>query len=189
MKATIKSIPVTKVTEGMQVLSGGHVYKVAHIGNMDNSINNNVVTISDADGEKSEDAINNLKTIVVEYDDWENAGIGSVSGFKKQLPLKQSDWQQAIDDGLVDSGKEVEIEIQTVNADKDSAFVGKIRTIQVAQLIPQQKRLYSETEVRKTVFEFCEWTWTNMGEKTGLLYPPALSDRWKAWKDFKTKQP
>lgn len=125
MKATIKSIPITEVNEGMQVL-----------------YNNNLVLTVVGDGVKKADCISKffavgiyyqLKTIVVEY-------VGNDFGkhLVKQLPLKQSDWQQAIDLGLVDSGKEVEVEIVTI------AGKGHGSKDVFAQLVPQQKRDYTD---------------------------------------------
>jgi hypothetical protein len=108
MKATIKLIPITEVTDGMQVYWLGCPSKVkvwyvlevkgdwvecCPIYQKLNPIRSQLAKASE------------LKIIVVEYK--------PTSWDAKQLPLKHSHWQQAIDDGLVDSCKEVEVEIKS----------------------------------------------------------------------------
>jgi hypothetical protein len=68
---------------------------------------------------------------------------------KKILPLKHSDWQSAVEQGLVDSGKEVEFEV--VGKFTDSKLYPYLAAT-VATLIPQQddvekhfERIASET--------------------------------------------
>jgi hypothetical protein len=135
MKAIIKSIPITEVNEGMQVLYEDLILTVA--GNIGKEANGNF-----KDNEIAKfyavGIYYQLKTIVVEYE-----GNDFGKHLVKQLPLKQSDWQQAIDLGLVDSGKEVEVEIVTI------AGKGHGSKNVFAQLVPQQGKLYTKEDLKE----------------------------------------
>ena len=76
-----------------------------------------------------------LKTLVVEYDDFDQSGMRVFAKQSmvplKQLPLKYSQWQLAIDNGEVDSDKVVEFEPSVTTLDKWGFSYAKI--------IPQKK--------------------------------------------------
>lgn len=80
-----------------------------------------------------------LKTLVVEC---EETVVGhdrygeQEADITRILPLKHSQWQSAIDNGEVDSDKEVRFEI--LNTPGPNEY---------AKIIPQKKRMYSEEEV------------------------------------------
>lgn len=99
-----------------------------------------------------------LRTLVVEYEEQtERGGIYFKNGYGlikfkeidiKQLPLKYSQWQLAIDNGEVDTEKEIGIEI----IDSESLNT----KIKLAQIIRKAKRQYSEDEVRVLLSEVGE---------------------------------
>lgn len=174
----IKSIPVTNVIEGMQVLTPYEVGII--IENNSNSLKE--YTIKRKDGGLVFYSKNKLKTLVVEYEeDLTNHNIDSHnwcsrcnnSIFHKSehklklftIPLKYSQWQNAIDNGEVDSDKVVEFEIienkgylicsHCKNPYDCSPTDGKciicrksglselIKGLSIAKIIPQKKRMYS----------------------------------------------
>jgi hypothetical protein len=141
MKAIIKSIPVTSVTEGMQIVrtTNNQVLIIERIDSDENGIP--FVQFKGFGGSCA--PLSQLKTIVVEYD-----YIDDIDVYKTQLPLKHSDWQQAIDDGLVDSGKEVEAET-VYNEERivNGIDIGDYS----AQLVPQQKRMYNIHQLRLAI--------------------------------------
>jgi hypothetical protein len=110
MKATIKSIPVTKVTESVQVKTPvntiGKVERLYHAIDIPENQKQGLVNGIWYD-------LNKLKTIVAEYKKV-NYGYSLAKVIHIQLPLKHLDWQQVIDDGSLDSGKEVEIEYEAI---------------------------------------------------------------------------
>ena len=114
MKATLKSIPVTEVTQGIYVCWEGATR--IHFGLVEIIKDKVYATISllSTNGHDTV-PIDILKTIVVEYEqDVNYINIVSPLHNYKQIPLKDQDWQQAIDLGLVDSGKEVDVKIVTI---------------------------------------------------------------------------
>lgn len=107
LKGKIKSIPVISVTEGMQVLLNNNVIAIVK-----KIKDNGFIIIHNPnydDGDTTPDA---LKTLVVEYEQFEKGNFKEFPHLK-QLPLKYSQWQTAIDNGEVDSDKEVEFEVVT----------------------------------------------------------------------------
>lgn len=118
----IISVPVTDPKAGMQVVK----------------INSSITTISEVvsdcyaivDNDRGIWNIRNIKTLAVEH-----------NGFRDitQFPLAPSQWQQAIDKGLVDSGREVYFE--EVNKDMwskhkgDAEIVAKIVTTGSGELL------------------------------------------------------
>lgn len=134
----VKAIPVKEVTEGMQVLClNKYVGKVNHI----DSDKGTHVGISYY-------CSSELKTLVVEYEDTQTWGIEGVSKTKQYLPLMYSQWQSAIDNGEIDSDKEVEFEIKDcVWKDTIEGKDTLVPTFQIAKIVPQKKRMYSEEEV------------------------------------------
>jgi hypothetical protein len=103
----IKSIPVKEITVGMQVTWKSIVRQC--IGTVKSTTN--TTTWIELDNMKDNIvAIENwcLNTIVVEYD-YDVNHLMEVD--YRQLPLKNSDWQHAIDDELLDSNKESKIVI------------------------------------------------------------------------------
>ena len=139
LQGKIKSIPVKEVTEEMQVMVRGLIMKAypskTHIDfsiirgfNRKNQEVQRLIHISE------------LKTLVVEH------GNGRSDNYKweKQLPLKHSQWQAAIDNGEVDSDKTVEFEIvQSLaqRADKRDNLPD-----QIAKIIPTKKSIYSDKD-------------------------------------------
>jgi|688.fasta_scaffold635050_2 hypothetical protein len=121
MKSTIKSIPITKVNEGMQVYWSGcpSKVKVWYILEVKSDWVECCPIYQKLNPIRSQSAkISELKTIVVEYEEEQPhlfIGFGKKPPpITKQIPLKNQDWQQAIDLGLVDSGKEVDVKIVTI---------------------------------------------------------------------------
>jgi hypothetical protein len=123
-KCKVKSIPVTEVTEGMQVLDiifGGiciitntkpELTSSAWVKPVEIKFVTKPVEIKFVINSKlGNREVDELKTIVVEYEyEYDDDSRQRVYD-TKQLPLKDSDWQQAINNGLLDTDKEGEIEI------------------------------------------------------------------------------
>ncbi len=122
MKGFIKSIPVKKVTEGMQVIYKNQIINL--IGDM----------LSNTDLLKA------CKTLVVEYIEVPSNAKPGIRELIKvvQLPLKYSQWQ--VD--KIDT--EVEFEVAYVNENK-SEFSNN--GMQIAKIILKEKRMYSEEEI------------------------------------------
>jgi hypothetical protein len=102
------SIPVKGVTEGMQIIDEvGIIRKVITKAP-------GYVETRDIKGEYFNRVIVStiLKTLVVEYDDTHYSHYEThQNSIIKQLPLKYSQWQSAIDNSEVDTDKIVEFEI------------------------------------------------------------------------------
>lgn len=139
LQGNVKSIPVTEVKEGMQVLYDGRTCKVTSINHGTKDKPNYTPIILDGNFGITMDR---LKTLVVEYLDDKYIAGTLFSSKMSQLPLKYSQWQSTIDAGEVDTDKIVEFEIiiQTSN--------GRGPLLDIAKIIPQKKRMYSEEEVK-----------------------------------------
>lgn len=107
LKGKVKSIAVTEVAEGQQVCiawkNGLTIHKTKLTG-----------------------AADYMRTLVVEYEDLKeyrqdnppfSGPYPPTSDYRKQLSLKYSQWQSAIDNGEVDSDKEVEFEVVSTSCD------------------------------------------------------------------------
>ena len=134
----VKSVPVKAkdLTKGIQVIDKfGNVSKVYSI----DSINKNYVEIEilcrDGEIRYHSDYLENLKTLVVEYD-YRGAYDGKPHHLT-QLPLKRSQWQSAIDNNEVDSDKIVDFEII------DPILKSHLSDQEYAEIIPQKKRVYT----------------------------------------------
>lgn len=149
LKGKVKSISVKEVTEGMQVVFKvtNKICTVPHIiTHLDlekkYKIEQVEYLLNDLFGTTYGKAyLPGLKTLVVEYE-------SILPNQVKQtlaLLLKYSQWQSAIDDGLVDSSKEVKFEIKEYHIDE----LNPVEYLQakVAQIVPQTKRMYSEEEM------------------------------------------
>lgn len=149
----IKSISVKEIAEGIQVYhtieemiliftEERHLFSLNKAKVIDKS-NLNLI---------------HLKTFVVEYkeccsklEDQNCEGAPGICGMTiKQLPLKYSQWQNAIDNNEVDSDKVVEFFIETFAMDSKRA---NDNATFFARIIPQNKRLYSEEDI----LEFEKW--------------------------------
>jgi hypothetical protein len=173
LKGKIKAIPVKEVIEGMQVcvhkmgMPGYLICKV--LGPAYKSLTSSwIISII---GTQTEHQISttDLKTLVVEYE----VVCGSCRGDEykkqytclcygkpqyKQLPLKYSQWQAAIDNGLVDSDKIVEFEIGIATCKQCMLVQGMHLSpdccgnyTQYAKIIPPKKRTYTEDEVKDII--------------------------------------
>jgi hypothetical protein len=142
--------------EGMQVYIYKEIATIRHVIGRIVSLNHNgkelqsVWTVSD-----------DFRTLLVEYEIHHPKvipGTNAVRGKnvpaveKKTLPLKHSDWQTAVKQGLVDSGKQVEFEIQE-NYNLEDYIAADMKNGNVARLILRQddvekhfERIASETE-------------------------------------------
>lgn len=125
------SIRVFEPKEGMQVLYKTFVGVVKHIDEKHNHV---MVRYERLDLERYL-PIEELKTLVVDYED---------NGWRKQLPLKYSQWQAAVDKGEVDSDKTVTVEI----GGGLNQYPYNERGVTYAKIIPKKKRLYTEEELR-----------------------------------------
>lgn len=132
----VKSIPLTKeqVIEGINVLVDGD--DAIFIVITTDDISGKVRVQCKESGNSIVDA-SELKTLVVEYTvQIPHPELGSITSFPYQLPLKYSQWQSAIDNGEVDSDKEVEFEIvprylEEKDVNSSNGF---------AKIIPQKKQ-------------------------------------------------
>lgn len=145
----IKAIPVKEVTEGMQVvLNSRFVCKVISI------YTDGYYGLQYIDGTiTSTRCIEKTKTLVVEYEDLDRiSALQSLDcepedyNTYKQIPLKYSQWESALDNGEVDSDKVVEFEIKGLEViESDSHY---------AKVIPQKKRIYTRNEVEKLIMKY-----------------------------------
>lgn len=79
-----------------------------------------------------------LKTLVVEYEDTQTWGIEGVSKTKQYLPLIYSQWQSAIENGQVDTNKIVEfITIKTTSNPIKGMYGDMVKGIAIAKIISQ----------------------------------------------------
>lgn len=152
MKGKIKSVPVKEVTEGMKVLWTNPGTKVTHILTV--RPNHIQYVNEDLAIAYAKQIIDELKTLVVEYErDCNEARClgGDIHNCKTlQLPLKYSQWQAAINAGEVDSDKVVEFEIKgidLVGTNTGQPDYDWNKQYQIAKIIPQKKRMYTEREL------------------------------------------
>lgn len=144
----VKAIPVKEVTEGMQVVRNNNIGKIIGLPHYNKFTEEHLVDVKWKSGILSPvNDITLLKTLVVEYEDvWFTTGKpkGGFSKGIKQLPLKYSQWQSAIDNGEVNSDKVVEFEIMDF---KGWDFLKQENhPDQFAKIIPQNKRMYTEDD-------------------------------------------
>lgn len=185
MKGKIVSIPLTNPEIGMQVMPYPSPSHVQHIMEV---FDDNTVRVNDqADGlgfgrirEVSE-----LKSIVVEYDEWgdqyvDNSIVGNCVDrkFKLTLPLQNSQWQEAMDKNLVDVKKKVEFE----KALHDTAnFKLKKGTpssefIYQAELTKEQPKFYTEDQVKEEIQKFLD---DHQLERGMQIIGNEINDWWK----------
>ncbi len=155
LKGKVKSIPVTEVTEEMQVIyNDGNKDYVMTVGEDEKHPISLKLGVGHA-------RLSHLKTFVIEYkekvleDELEaKEFVLRENTYTKQLPLKYSQWQSALDNGEVDSDKEVEFEIITNDTSNYNVIPQNfIKHIQFAKIIPVKKRMYSEEDMIK----FTNW--------------------------------
>lgn len=164
----VKSIPVKEVTEGIQVKEKNYVCRVEWIDK--DAINSIQLSLVKNPSIKSWHTKEELKTIVVEYEGILPFKTQGQSKNEKgdigiyQLPLKYSQWQSSIDNGEVDSDKEVEFEkVRTARDSKSNFFKTKsdsiplIETFNYAKIIPQKKKVYSEEDMIKGIIAGMEF--------------------------------
>lgn len=172
LKGKVKSIPVTQVTEEMQVQWvrwKDKIYKVAIHFPIDKQVR--LIELGDKVQSHAID-ISELKTLVVEYKyeyEYDDDSRQTVYDIRtKQLPLKYSQWQSAIDNGEVDSEKEIEWEEFTINA--QSLTKDWVRG---AKIIPQKKkRMYSEEDMK----QFGLWLGKNFKKSKNKLIDELFKD-------------
>lgn len=142
LKGKVKAIPVISVTEGQQVLYSNSIEVLQAVISSEKHC-----FLKGYDPEDLVE-ITELKTLVVEYRK-ETHNPNDTYPHRtliKQLPLKYSQWQSAIDNGEVDNDKEVEFEVVNMVL---STTCEDDYDYQIAKIIPQQKRMYSETQVKE----------------------------------------
>jgi hypothetical protein len=183
----IKAIPVKEVTEGMQVLwnpwsvagaefTVDNIYKISKKLASNTSVN--VIRIHDG---YTYDAVlvEQLEILVVEYESYEQTWPQSgrdAGGFEqhgnvtKQIPLKYSQWQSAIDNNEVNSDKTVEFEI---------IEMGLYDQVNYAKIIPQKKRMYTSEEVELLICSYA----AQMAH-SGIIEPTLHLDV-KKWFEYK----
>jgi hypothetical protein len=139
---------------GVQAFYGNKIYKYAGI------VNRHYVFIGVKDHQDqltASDPASKLKELFIEFP----VGVTLKDGtLCTTIPLKYSQWQAAIDNGEVDSNKEVEFEIIStpfkqpanpihgISWSKAQLDAGEDLTIiKIAKIIPTKKRLYNEDEV------------------------------------------
>lgn len=144
----IKSIPVTEVIEGMQVYHNIHgIGKVLRIDEDRFTVRLGVFDLTHRNFSISE-----LKTLVFEYpSNQEEILRGEIPKDFKQIPLKYSQWQSALDNNEVDSDKVVEFEIKDIliNISPKNSPLHKtvFNKTQIAKVIPTKKKTYTEDEL------------------------------------------
>lgn len=89
------------------------------------------------------------------------------------LPLKFSQIQSAIDNGEVDSDKEVEFEIKDGFVHGGEGVITDRFSIRYAKIIPQKKRMYSEEEILMLL----DWLGPNSYHNANTLQPHVNSVR------------
>lgn len=158
LKGKVKSISVKEVTEGMQV--GWEGVNRFHFGKTEKVVDKVYVKVNlETTNGHDTVPIDLLKTLVVEYGNGVEIGIIEKEGNSllmkelpkqqmRQLPLKYSQWQSAIDNGEVDSDKEVEFEIKHGFVHGGEGEIVDKFCARYAKIIPQKKRVYSEEEMR-----------------------------------------
>lgn len=137
----IKAIPVKEVIKGMQVTYNDVVYVVVKCQS-----NSNDLIIRRINATNLVDITNlniNLKTLVVEYD----IDHGAIT-IPQQIPLKQSQWQAAINNKEVDTDKVVTFEI---NSSPKGNF-------SYAKIIPnkQTNNVTVDQSVIDNIIKYCE---------------------------------
>jgi len=155
----IKAIPVKGITEGIQVCftSGGKLIPVIVASAKSIHYKDNEINIDYAKQIMSE-----LKTLVVECEE----PLSQNYDIKKSLPLKYSQWQSAIDNGEVDSGKVVEFEIKAGyrNLGKSNGERFDEAKLVIAKIIPQKKRMYSEEQVKIIALKYANAQHNKIGD-------------------------
>lgn len=147
LKGKVKSIPLEEAIEGIQVVKSFVTInlKIWIISEIKNGLAN-LYSARTRDIDDSIGGVNikELKTLVIVFETKDT----NDDGFDRSLPLKYSQWQSAIDNGEVDSDKEVEFEIkQFMDEDEDYEIVT------FAKIIPQKRKVYTREELRKAVWE------------------------------------
>lgn len=131
-----------------------------------------------------------FKQLVVEFEDGNDLIESTAESFyqegkRKQLPLKFSQWQSALLNDEVDSGKEIEFEVIERQGDIEGYENGDLNKpifslVKIAKLI--REKLYSEEQVREIWKE---------AKKTVVLHhyngdtrPPINVDKFKTFDDY-----
>lgn len=161
LQGKVRSISVKEVTEGIQVIIWGRIVSI----NSNKQNQEGYITLKEAQITKDK-----LKTLAVEYESvaWEEhikelifesaeSKRRVFEGWQrdciKQLSLKHSQWQSAVDNSEVDSDKVVEFEIITkvLRPGLGAIFEGEngleYLNTKYAKIIPHKKRMYSEEDV------------------------------------------
>lgn len=136
LQGKIKAIPVKEVTEGMQVLVQGLIMKIDKVFDK----NNPIIIGRNGKGDLVHRSIHIsfIQTLVVEYDDTHYESHSSP--IIKQLPLKYSQWQAAIDNNEVDRDKVVTFEFMHSHHSKNEAQrQGSYNIVTYVKIIPEKK--------------------------------------------------
>lgn len=142
----IKSISVTEVSKGMQVIFENKICKIISIDNKNQRCKLNHPIFN----HQYPAFFKELKTLVVEYENETEIDFTYTKLTTKQLPLKYSQWQSALDNNEVDSDKTVEFETKNIiNTELNN---NKILVPILAKIIPTKKKLYTEEEVKKILW-------------------------------------
>lgn len=128
----IISVPVTEVSNGVKVVFEGNIYKVK-------KVDRHVYPVVLEGIVGSRFLMEDLKTLAVEYPVFKNiqlSGYGEYPVSKvnipstEQIPLSPKQWQQAIDDELVNSDKEVWFGGSEIEAKIITTITGELSTLE-----------------------------------------------------------
>lgn len=139
----ILSIRVFEPKQGMQVLYKTHIQGLVFIGRVteiDERTNHATVHYQNL-GVDRYLPIEQLYTLVVDYEDND--------GWRKQIPLKLTQWQVAVDKGEVDSDITVTFEKKVGYENLGTAQGRRFDEAKIvyAKILPKRKRLYTEEEM------------------------------------------
>ncbi len=146
MKGIIKIIPVTALTEGMQVLFNNKIIILKK---------NWKPNTNEGDIEAAKNWMNDLKTLVVEYwdDNFDNVrNINSKGLFS--IPIRNRQWKSIIDNNLINTT--IEFKFVKVNKNPESKDIGLAEIITVAQIITEPKQTYTKQQVEELLKKFAE---------------------------------
>lgn len=148
LQGKIKSIPITHSKIGMQILLSANVNNKWQniIGKITKVFTDHTHTLVNIDKLKNLGIESiELKILVIEYTEF-NQYIGENEGYNsiKQIPLKYSQWQAAVDTNEVDSDKIVEFKIIFANPD----------SFNIAKIIPSEKSNNLVEVINKQHLEF-----------------------------------
>lgn len=160
----IKSIPVTEISEGMQVIvhkvsAGTPAIKI--IKSIDGDLW--IESIGYLTGKYSSYkfsfaemlVVAGVKSLVIEYDKSYSHPAGVFRGTMIQVPLHYSHWQSAIDNAIIDANTVVEFEF---NYPKTPKF-GNIEIAKIVSIETEEKRFLKHEipfEAISNVLDYCE---------------------------------